>query len=117
MIKSKNEKKIDNIIKKYFYYFSRKDILNLDLIFNKNITLKDWTTTIKGKNNVLSFNRKIFNKFKKIKIKIILICYNRKKKVYSCKIIIYLDKIKLKVIDLLYFDKNHKIKKIEAYKI
>jgi hypothetical protein len=111
------KKKINSIIKKYFYFFSTKDLHNLDLIFSPNIILKDWAGSAKGKNRVLDFNKKIFKKFKKIKIKLVLICYNEKKNVYSCKIIISLDKIKLSVIDLLYFDQNYKIKKIEAYKI
>jgi hypothetical protein len=112
-----NKKKTNIIIKKYFYFFSNKDSYNLSLIFTKNITLKDWTSSIKGKKNVLNFNKKIFNKFKNIKIKLNLIFYNEKKNVYSCKITIFLDKVKLNVIDLIYLDKNYKIKKIEAYKI
>jgi len=112
----KIKKKIKDIVKKYFNYFANKNLYNLSLTFNPNITLRDWTASIKGKKNVLNFNKKIFNKFKKIKIKLSLICYNEKLNICSCKIFVSLDNIKLNVIDLIYFDKNYKIKKIEAYK-
>ena len=56
-------------------------------------------------------------KSQKIKVKLNLIFYNYKSNVYSCKISLSLDNIKLDVIDLIYLDKNYKIKKIEAYKI
>jgi hypothetical protein len=111
------KKIIEAIVKKYFNFFVNKDLYNLSLIFDHNITLRDWTASIKGKRNVLNFNKKIFNKFKKIKIILNLICYNEKLNICSCKIVIFLDSIKFNVIDLIYFDKNYKIKKIEAYKI
>jgi hypothetical protein len=113
----KDKKKINTIIKKYFNFFSNKDLYNLNLNFSQSITLKDWTTSIKGKKNVLNFYKKIFNKFKKIKIKLNLILYNNNLNICSCKITVFLDNLKLNVIDLIYLDKNYKIKKIEAYKI
>jgi hypothetical protein len=111
-----NKKKI-NFIRKYFNFFKNKDLHNLSLNFSQNIILKDWSASIKGKRNVLNFNKKIFKKFQKIKVKLNLIFYNYKSNVYSCKISLSLDNIKLDVIDLIYLDKNYKIKKIEAYKI
>lgn len=84
-------------------------------MFSNNIELIDWTVKIRSKNKVLKFNKKIFKSFKKISVKIEEIFYNKKNKSASCKILIKLNSKSIKVIDLLYFDKNKKIKKILAY--
>ena len=67
--------------------------------------------------NVIKLNKKTFNKYKKINVKIKEIFTNHKMRSVACKITIKLDKIKLNIIYLLYFDKNKKIIKIEAYKL
>jgi hypothetical protein len=102
---------------KYFDLFSSKNLSGLKSIYDKNITLKDWAVERKKLCNVIKFNKKIFNKFKKINIKIKEIFTNNKMRSVACKITIKLDKIELNVIDLLYFDKNKKIIKIEAFKL
>lgn len=102
---------------KYFKYFSSKNLNALKNIYDKNITLKDWELERKKFSSVIKLNKKTFNKFKKINIKIKEIFINHKIQSVACKIIIQLDRIELNVIDLLYFNKNKKIIKIEAYKL
>ena len=102
---------------KYFKFFSSKDLNGLKSIYDKNITLKDWELERKKIDNVLRLNKKTFNNFKKINIKVKEIFTNHKIYSVACKIIIKLDKIELNVIDLIYFNKSKKIIKIEAYKL
>jgi len=101
--------------KLYFKYFSSHKIENLSKIFDKNITLQDWTAKVSGKKNVLKFNEKIFKENPKIKVKVINIF--SKKNMCCCEIIVKINnKININVIDLITFNKKFLIKKIKAYK-
>tara|TARA_B100000242_G_C42821816_1_gene381906 strand:- start:115 stop:456 length:342 start_codon:yes stop_codon:yes gene_type:complete len=112
---------IKNILKKkslsYFSYFSNKSIQDLDNMFSKNISLKDWSNKISGKKKVIKFNLSIFKRFKKINVKVKSIAVNKEKKIVFCEITIKLDKITLDVIDVLMFDRYNKISQIKAYKL
>jgi len=108
--------KFERILKNYFDLFSKKDIDKLSLLFAENISLQDWTSSVQSKKKVILFNKKIFKKFKSIKVNLLEIFYNSKKNAYSCKLKITLNKKKsIDVVDLIYFDKKKKIKKIIAY--
>ena len=104
-----------NIAKKYFKSFSNKDLITLEKMFTNNIVLMDWTTKIKSKKKVLKFNEKIFKSFKKVSVNLEESFTNLKNNSIACKITVQLNKKKLKVIDIIYFDKKNKIKKIVAY--
>ena len=101
----------------YFKLFSSKDLDGLINVFDQKILLKDWLVEKKGIKNVLKLNKTTFKKFKKISVKVEDIYINTKKKSVACKIIIKLDRVKLNVIDLIYFNKKNKISKLEAYKL
>jgi hypothetical protein len=108
--------KSTKILKNYFDLFSKKDIEKLSLLFSNDIYLQDWTAKIKSKKKVILFNKKIFKKFKFIKVNLLEIFYNRKKNSYCCKLKIALNKKKIiDVVDLIYLNKQKKIKKIVAY--
>ena len=109
----KNSK--EKLVNNYFEAFSNKDLTELKFIFAENIQLIDWTTKLKGKKKVLLFNKKLFNKFKKIKVKVIDKFYNNKKNSIACKIEVNLNKKKLNVVDIIYFNSKYKINKIIAY--
>ena len=49
------------IAKKYFEFFSNKDIQNLKNLFSENIILKDWEIEANGIKSVLEANQNIFN--------------------------------------------------------
>lgn len=101
----------------YFKFFCLKDLNQLNIIFDTKIILKDWKVEIKGKNKVIKFNEKNFKKFKKIKIKVVETFINSQKNSIACKIVLDLDKLRLNVIDIIYFNKKGFISKIEAYKL
>tara|TARA_Y100000294_G_scaffold153442_1_gene152361 strand:- start:2363 stop:2701 length:339 start_codon:yes stop_codon:yes gene_type:complete len=103
-----------NIVKNYFKFFQSKDIFKLEDLFSKRIVLEDWNNFKKGKNSVINFNKNLFKKFKNIKISLKKIVFINDFKLI-CFISIKLDKQKLKVIDILEFNRKLKIKKIEAY--
>ncbi len=110
------ENKLIQKSKYYFRCFQKKDLENLSKIFAKNIYLEDWDNKIRGKSKNLSFLKKTFNK-NSFNIKVENFFLHRTKKIVSCQIIITLkDKKKIKVIDVITFDKTFKITKIEAYK-
>ena len=110
------KKKLIIISTKYFKLFENKNIDELSKLFSHSVILKDWEIKIKGRKKLINFLTKVFaaNSFK---IKIIDHFTNEVKKIIAFKIIITLKgKKKLQVIDIIHFDKNLKIKKIEAYK-
>ena len=103
------------IAKRYFDFFSKKDIQNLKNIFSEDIILKDWEIEAKGINDVVEANKKIFNSVESIIV--------TPKNIYQdnfvliCVIDIMINKTeKLKVIDILKFNENYKIEEISAFK-
>ena len=107
--------KLIELAKKYFDYFSKKDIQNIKNIFSEDITLKDWEIEATGINDVVEANKKIFNSVESIIV--------TPKNIYQdnfvliCEIDIIINNTeKLKVIDILKFNKNYKIKEISAFK-
>ncbi len=111
----KIKKILDKKTQIYFENFSIKNVDVLDQLFAPSIVLKDWTVFIKGKNKVLKFNKSLFKKFKKVNVKILEKFYDLKKRIVVCHIIVQLNKKKINVVDVIYFDKKYKIKKIGAF--
>ena len=114
MDNSKQKKKIDQKIKEYFNFFSKKNLKQLDKMFSNDVELIDWNVRAKGKKKVLEINKKIFEN-KKINLIHYETYYNFFKKIAACKIQVVINNKKLNVVDLIQFDKNLKIKKIIAY--
>ena len=109
--------KIKKLTDRYFKEFSKKNITGLENLFSKNIVVRDWEKLVNGKKNVINFNKEISAKFPNIKIKMLNYFLNAKKKIISCEILVCLDKRStIKVVDIIFFDKNWKIKKIYAFK-
>ena len=115
-VRSKMEKKLINISKYYFRIFANKNLDKLEKLFTKDKILIDWENKIIGRKKVLNFCRNLFEK-NEIKIKVIKIYTLKNRYTTSCQIEITLNKKNyLRVVDIIYFNKNYKIKKIEAYK-
>lgn len=108
---------LKNQVKKYFNFLSSKNLDGLKKIFDDKIILIDWNIKLRGIKNVINFNYKIFKKFKKITVKVEDTFINSKKRSVACKIVIGLDRLKIKIVDIIYFNKKKQIKKIEAYKL
>lgn len=104
------------LTQKYFSFFQKKKIHDLETLFHKNIELIDPSNRIKGKKKVLDFNLKFFKNYKSIKIKILYQAINKKEKTTFSYIDVILDRKKFHVVDLLQFTKNNKLKKIIAFK-
>ena len=118
-------------LKNYFKSFVNKDLDNLNKILNDDIELIDWVNTYKGKDNVLKELKNIFDAFEKIELYVIDIFSSvdiindsdsetdiiiPKDKSYACEIKIIFDNgSPLRVMDLIEFDDDFKIKKLTAY--
>ena len=46
------KKTLDDRLKKYFYYFSKKNSDKLVSLFSNNVQIIDWTANIKGKSEL-----------------------------------------------------------------
>ena len=106
---------LKNLTNYYFDLFKKKKLKELDSFFNKNIELYDSENLIKGKKNVLNFNKK-FKAFNLIQIKILYQAFNDKNRISFSYIKVKLGKKSFDIVDLIEFSKNKKIKKIIAFK-
>lgn len=88
------DKKINQLVKRYFLAFQKKKTSQLENLFEERVILNDWNNFIRGKKRVIIFNEKIFTKFKNIKIIIKNILYNKNKLIAACVIDVILDKKK-----------------------
>jgi len=104
---------LEKITKKYFSYFSNKDLSLLKEVFDENIQLIDWNIKCFGIKNVLYEFKKIFLDFNNIFVQFRNIYYLDETVI--CEIIIQLDELELKVVDIITFREN-KIISINAYK-
>ena len=100
--------------REYFSFWGNKNIKGLSNIFEDEIFLQDWESTIKGKENVLEFNLNFFDSVQTIDYKLLSIV-SHKNLVFS-ELEIDIDRIKIFVIDKITFDDYFKIKSIRAYK-
>ena len=100
--------------KKYFQYFSEKNIKELSDMFSENVELKDWDVELKGKKKVISGNKNIFNAVSKLNVEVHSIS-QVDSRVYA-EITVFADSEAIPVIDIIDFDKESKIKSITAYK-
>ena len=108
-------KKLEIKLQKYFKSFNKKDLKGLEKLFSNDIQIVDWDNNVKKKNNVLQFNKKLFKKFKIIKVTILEKFFNQNNSSFACKISIKLDNKKINVVDLIYFNSKLKINRIIAY--
>ena len=120
-----------SLLKTYFKSFAQKDIDELKNLFSDDIELIDWNNTYKGKDKVLNEVEGIFSSFTIIRLYVINIFSELdivhdddsetditipKNNSYACQIeIIFDDTSPLHIMDLIEFDDDFKIKKINAY--
>ncbi len=100
--------------KRYFQYFSEKNIKDLSDMFSEDIILKDWDIELEGKEEVVAGNKNIFNVVSKLNVEVHNISQvdNR---IYA-EITVFADNETIPVIDIIDFDNESKIKSIIAYK-
>lgn len=100
--------------KEYFEYFNSKDINSLSNLFSNDVQLIDWVGSWNGKVDVIDIYSKVFlsgnvSVYETSEIDIV----NQK----SFNLIkLKVDDELLDVIDILHFDSEYRIKKINAFK-
>ena len=114
MMNQKNDLK--EICKLYFNLFSKKDIDGLSKLFSNDVTLRDWDILAIGKDEVIAANKNIFDNLDRINVKLLSQSLVHNDRVFN-QILIEIDnKETLRVVDIISFDNNGLIKKVEAYK-
>ena len=96
----------------YFKSFQDKDLVNLRKMYAFNIRLTDWVVDLVGTNNVLEANEELFKNDFKLEV---LSTKQIDNQTYS-EITIEIGNEFLKVLDVITFDEDFKIKNITAYK-
>ena len=106
---------MENLIKNYFTFFSKKDISSLDKLLADNVKLIDWEISANGKKEVLDANKKIFSSFKSIYVELKEIFIKDMTAVCLLEIL-FNNKDKIKVVDIIKFNNDNKIILISAFK-
>ena len=106
---------IKNIINTYFNAFSNKDLKGLEKIFSEDIVLKDWEIFAEGKANVLKANQNIFTAVNSISADLQEFYLDDLVAICLIEITINEDK-RLKVVDIIKFNDQIKIKEVSAFK-
>lgn len=99
----------------YFQTFCKKDLASLEVLFSDNIILMDWQVQLIGRDNILNFNKKIFDSVDTIRIDVERIAIGQDTVIAEIKVVIN-NKINAPVVDVFEFDQDNKIKQIRAYK-
>ncbi len=102
-----------DLTKQYFKYFSNKDIDSLSELFSEDITLKDWSVSASGKEQVLNVIKSIYNTSEQIAITPCLLVGDDE--VIMAEILIHINSDILEVVDVIEY-RDGKIKSIRAYK-
>tara|TARA_Y100000741_G_scaffold76538_1_gene55849 strand:- start:231 stop:554 length:324 start_codon:yes stop_codon:yes gene_type:complete len=106
---------MENLIKNYFTFFSKKDISSLDKLLADDVKLIDWEISANGKKEVLDANKKIFSSFKSIDVELKEIFIKDMTVVCLLEILVN-NKDKIKVVDIIKFNNDNKIILISAFK-
>ncbi len=109
-----NNKTLERLGYDYFSIFSDKNIDALGERFAEDITLTDWENSAQGKNDVLEINSNIFTAVNSIMLEVEKVWSNDLSLVAELRINV--DGNILKVVDILEFNSELKIKAIRAYR-
>jgi ketosteroid isomerase-like protein len=104
-----------SIAHRYFQAFARKDVNSLRAMFAPDVSLRDWDIYAEGIEAVILANSKIFNALETIVVNPVNIFSDGKTVI--AELIITVDHGKpLKVVDILEFTEDGKIRAIRAFK-
>ena len=99
----------------YFQAFERKDIVCLRTMFSDDVRLTDWDVDVSGIDAVLAIDSNLFASVDSISVfpTSIFVCDN----VAIAELVIKIDGVvTVRVVDILEFDAQKKIKTVRAYK-
>eukprot|EP00466_Bigelowiella_natans_P000798 jgi/Bigna1/88213/estExt_fgenesh1_pg.C_290085 len=104
----------------YFAAWNSKDLKKLENCFvAEKAVLRDWDISVEGTSKVVEANGNIFKAVPKIAIEVVKVHPCVCTCSASCEILVKLNNDKnevLKVVDVIDFDKDYKIKALRAYK-
>ena len=106
---------LKEISKQYFKMFSNKDLIGLEKIFTKDITLRDWEIEAKGKKEVMKANSNIFRNGGNLLVNPLRLYEDDNTVIAELEIVVN-DEKRLLVVDVIQFDSENKIRSIRAYK-
>lgn len=96
----------------YFEYLNEKNLMKLETLYSDNIELYDWNDMWHGRQNVLDMNEGLFDAGLEFELK-------ESKQIGNCTynhILIHTNKETIKVLDVIYWNEEFQITKIEAFK-
>jgi hypothetical protein len=99
----------------YFNAFSRSDILRLEKCLSDEVSLHDWSLDANGIESVLNEYANIFESLSDVVVNVVNL-YEIEPTVIAELIITAKEIGSIKVVDILTFDENGKIRSIRAYK-
>lgn len=107
----------NDIFKAYIDAWNDRDTYELGLMFDENVTLRDWEVEVTGRDSVIGANANIWAAVPDIKIRIKHTAFNPETRKLFARIQVFSKEqdFTLNVIDVLTFD-NGKIKQVSAYK-
>ena len=105
-----------HLIEDYFTQFQNKNISALLDIYADDVQLLDWDTEISGKLDLINANEAFFKSCKDLSVTILRTLEDHSNRTVACEIQIAFDNVCLNVVDLISFNKEHKIDKIAAYR-
>lgn len=97
---------------RYFEALNEKDIEYLKYLYHPNVELYDWNGSHFDAPVVLQFNEELFNS----NLEFELLFSNQVGRITYNHILIHSGEETIKVLDVIYWDNEYKITKIEAYK-
>jgi hypothetical protein len=99
----------------YLKSFAEKDLGSLEVLFADNITLSDWEGSLVGKENILNFNKKLFNTINNISVDVVKVAVGQSTVMAELRILLN-NKQSINVVDVIEFDDDNKIQAIRAFK-
>eukprot|EP00316_Scyphosphaera_apsteinii_P024948 CAMPEP_0119326518 /NCGR_PEP_ID=MMETSP1333-20130426/68605_1 /TAXON_ID=418940 /ORGANISM="Scyphosphaera apsteinii, Strain RCC1455" /LENGTH=141 /DNA_ID=CAMNT_0007334845 /DNA_START=18 /DNA_END=443 /DNA_ORIENTATION=- len=104
---------------KYFNVWNNHDVPGLQALFADDVTLRDWDISKTGANEVAEANASIFRALPQINIEVLTIHVSEATSTAVCEILVKLNNGSgevLKVVDIITYSSQGKIKSVRAYR-
>lgn len=109
---------LEKLSREYFFIWNYHNSQKVGDFFDDDSELRDWDVHVKGKENIINANQKIFDSAQNIEIEIINIHVSDSSNTACCEILVHLNDDKkeiLKVIDVIEYNEKNLIKSLRAY--
>lgn len=98
----------------YFRSFASKDLDRLRDLLHPDVTLRDWVIDVKGRDHVLAATKGIFDQFSSIRVTPLNVHVDGNTVIGELEIT--LDAERIRVVDMIEYSPDRKIRAIRAYK-